>query len=519
MDFRIAGKIFHFEVLKTKVGTALQTIRMLMLVILTIFSGLLPLTDVSAAQLRAGIGIVNITSTESKDFIKDSAYVKALALDNGKTKLVIIGIDKITADDSFVEDVRIRLHQEIGIDPKNILINASHLHGSRECKDVNLLTVLAVKKAFNNMVSVNIGVGTGYENRFIENRRLRLTNGKAWTIRHANPLPPDEEVASIGPIDPEIGILRLDKKNGETLAVVYNFASHTYQGVSAAGITAGYPGFASKIIEDNLGGAMAVFLQGACGDIIPVLYKDVNSIRDQEPMGNMLGFSTLKALKTIECKKNTDLNVINETIKMPRRTDLDQKIESLEAEKKRLLESLRGTSLNFKTFFPLYIKYNIFEQYPSYYSHRYLHEEMTGRSDLKNLDNENERNIAKYLRNINSMEKLTRIQENLLHLRNSKDQNESSGETTIEFEIQAMRIGDFILVTYPGDLVVEIGLNIKKSSPHEFTFISGHSNGVIGYGPTAEYYNGEAYEDSYCILAPEWQKIYEEKVLEILKKI
>lgn len=97
--------------------------------------------------------------------------------------------------------------------------------------------------------------------------------------------------------------------------------------------------------------------------------------------------------------------------------------------------------------------------------------------------------------------------------------NEAAGEKTIDVEVQAMRIGNFVLVTFPGEAVVEIGLNIKKTSPHEFTFVAGYSNGYIDYAPTSEQFKGEDYEDSNCLLAPEWQKLYEEKILEILKKL
>ena len=50
---------------------------------------------------------------------------------------------------------------------------------------------------------LEIGTGSGYEDRITINRTLRLKNGKSWTIRHTNPCPPDEEVAELGPIDPE----------------------------------------------------------------------------------------------------------------------------------------------------------------------------------------------------------------------------------------------------------------------------------------------------------------------------
>jgi hypothetical protein len=127
--------------------------------------------------------------------------------------------------------------------------------------------------------------------------------------------------------------------------------------------------------------------------------------------------------------------------------------------------------------------------------------------------------MDKYLMNIHAMEKLARIQENMSFLQDWQAENETSKERTIKVEVHGLRIGDFVLVTFPGEAVVEIGLNIKKMSPYEYTFVSGHTNGNIFYAPTVEHYHGEDYEDSNTPLAPEWQKIYEEKVLEILKKL
>ncbi|MDE2800712.1 MAG: hypothetical protein OXI94_18760, partial [Gemmatimonadota bacterium] len=74
------------------------------------------------------------------------------------------------------------------------------------------------------------------------------------------------------------------------------------------------------------------------------------------------------------------------------------------------------------------------------------------------------------------------------------------------------------LVTFPGELSVEIGLNIKKRSPHKFTFVAGVTNGYIYYTPTAEQLKnrGGAQEDSDCMLAPEWQVIFEDEVEKLL---
>ena len=98
------------------------------------------------------------------------------------------------------------------------------------------------------------------------------------------------EHAVLGPIDPQIGLLRLDRLNGQPLAAVYNFACHPIQGVPSGGNTADIPAFASQVIEENLGdGVMAFFVQGCGGDINPVTYKAVNHPRDAEPLGHLVG--------------------------------------------------------------------------------------------------------------------------------------------------------------------------------------------------------------------------------------
>ena len=96
----------------------------------------------------------------------------------------------------------------------------------------------------------------------MENRRLKLKNGREVDVRHAYSMPPDELIAALGPVDPQIGVLRLDREDGRTLAVVYNFACHPIMRVPSGANTADIIGFASKVIEDNLSeGTIALFLQ------------------------------------------------------------------------------------------------------------------------------------------------------------------------------------------------------------------------------------------------------------------
>jgi hypothetical protein len=74
---------------------------------------------------------------------------------------------------------------------------------------------------------------------------------------------------------------------------------------------------------------------------------------------------------------------------------------------------------------------------------------------------------------------------------------------------------------FPRKLTVEIGLNIRKASPHKHAFVAGYTNGYIYYTPTAKQLEnvGGAQEDSNCLLAPAWQQTFEDRVAEILRKL
>ena len=476
-----------------------------------------------AAGLSAGVAKADITDRDAGP-VNDPLYVKALVLKSDSTTVAIITVDAVAIGEighignDYLPTVRSRLQADLGLDPAKILVNASHCHGV-VCADVAEKTIQAVTEASRNMVPVEIGAGSGHEDRIMENRRYTLKDGTEADSRHAYSLPPDEDIAAVGPVDPQIGVLRLGRKNGRTLAVVYNFACHPIQGAANGGNTADLTGSASKAIEDTLGeGAMAFFLQGCAGDINPAFYKDVDHPRDAESLGAMLGLSTLAALQAIDSKDDDRLTAVNEVIDLPR-ADTSQRIAALEAERMRLVESLKGTSLNLKTFLPLAVKYSLSDEFPSYYSHRYLHEEMLGRGGLKKLDAENRANIQSYIDNIHTMEQLTRLQTNLDLLRKHQADNVAAGKNTVDVEVMGLRIGDFVLITFPGELTVPIGLNIKKASPHSLTFVAGYTNGYIYYAPTAEQLRnvGNAQEDSDCILAPEWQTLYEAKVAEMLR--
>ncbi|MEI6424073.1 MAG: hypothetical protein WCP55_17795, partial [Lentisphaerota bacterium] len=90
---------------------------------------------------------------------------------------------------------------------------------------------------------------------------------------------------------------------------------------------------------------------------------------------------------------------------------------------------------------------------------------------------------------------------------------------TVDAEVMGIKIGDCVIISSPAEMLVEVGLNVKKASPYKHTFMAAYSNGYLHYGAPAADYDKGGYEVTECLLAPEWQEIYEWKASEIIRKL
>jgi hypothetical protein len=71
-------------------------------------------------------------------------------------------------------------------------------------------------------------------------------------------------------------------------------------------------------------------------------------------------------------------------------------------------------------------------------------------------------------------------------------------------EMQAMRVGNFLFLTIPGEPMVEYGFQIEKAIADRATpIIVGYANGSLGYICTAEAHKYGGYEPNASPLAPE----------------
>lgn len=77
-------------------------------------------------------------------------------------------------------------------------------------------------------------------------------------------------------------------------------------------------------------------------------------------------------------------------------------------------------------------------------------------------------------------------------------------ERRIEAELQAMKIGPFLLLTMPGEPMVEYGFKLEKAiADRAIPIIVGYANGHVGYIATADAHEVGGYEPGRSPLAPE----------------
>lgn len=483
-------------------------------------------TTLHAGEMLAGTARADITDRTAGP-VNDPCFAKALVLKKDDTTVVLVTVDAVSIGgigrigNGFMTTVRAALQTNLGIAPGNFIVNASHCHGIVR-GDLEPLVIQAIKDAAAHLVPVRVGAGSGHEDRISENRRVKMKDGSEVDMRRAYSMPRDEDVASVGPIDPQIGLLRLDRADGTPFAIVYQFACHPIMNPPHKGCSADYPGFASKVIEDALGGgAMAFFLQGCGGDINPIRYKEVSRPPDAEPLGTMLGASVLAAVRKIETRPEAVLKVSNEVVAVPRAADYQARLTAIDTEQKKLLAALRPTNISFKTFLPLLIEQRLTPGFPSHYSQSYLHDQALGRDPIVRQDTDNQAAVQNYLLNIATMEQLTRLNTNAALLKKHLAETQAAGTPTLDTEVCGLRVGDFKLVTFPGEVTVRVGLGIKKAFADPTAFVSGYTNGYIFYTPTAEQRKntGYAQEDCDTLVAPEWQQIFEARALSVLRAL
>ncbi|NKB70388.1 MAG: T9SS type A sorting domain-containing protein [Candidatus Latescibacteria bacterium] len=247
--------------------------------------------------------------------LHDSLFARVVVLEDGETAVALASLDLIGLNVDFNPWAgRLpRLLRAEGL--AGWLMVSTHTHGGPRVLDLGEpygtdrtwpegdpyttwmedRLVAAVQAARANLQPVRLSVGQGRVG-FSFNRRLPRADGTVEMIwGRAAEFDPDQ----LGPTDPEVGVVRIDDLDGKPLAVLFNYACHAV--VLGGGnrlLTADFPGYAMGHVEEQVPGAIGLFLQGAAGDLDPFI--DVqNNFAPALEQGRELGGEVVRVVRQL----------------------------------------------------------------------------------------------------------------------------------------------------------------------------------------------------------------------------
>ncbi len=298
----------------------------------------------SGAGFQASVVKVDITPDHSEWLmgykprrstgVHDRIYHRIVAIDDGTTQFYIISSDLCLFSPGLYDQVTQSLQKELKIDPRNVWWSVTHSHSTPEVGPPGMYKALllrsdhewdreyanrvtsalleGVRDARSKLTAARIGFATGISMANI-NRRAKDTDGRV-----SLGLNPD------GPVDRQIGIIRLERPDGSPIAIIANYAMHgTVLSATNLQISGDAPGIVEAYVERKIGAPM-LYVNGAAGNMAPIysVYPDPESGHLSQ-FEVLLGNRILNALHSMgPCTSDVKLWVGEKIIETPRKQGL-----------------------------------------------------------------------------------------------------------------------------------------------------------------------------------------------------
>ncbi len=279
-----------------------------------------------ASALEAGAAKIEITPTvgvpltgygdrmgRSSTGVHDPLWARALYLTDGETPALIVNTDLCFILPELRERV-LALVPSV-VPPENVFLTATHTHSGPGAMSHRLLTRLMTGRYMPEVID-RTAEGIAEAMRLAVQQARRASIGYATAkqeVLSRNRSIPD------GPIDEQIGVIRVDDADGASIAIVTNFAAHPTSVPSADGyaFSADYPGFYYDEIERLASpGCIALFLNGAEGDQTIANPENKSGWARTESVGRLLAVRAKGAANKIVCGDAT-LHVGHLEVDMP----------------------------------------------------------------------------------------------------------------------------------------------------------------------------------------------------------
>lgn len=377
-------------------------------------------------------------------------YARALALDDGRTRLVLIATELMAISEDHVADMRREvIRKNPGLRPDQIMICAVHAHatpvtvtnyysqtGGHKTYLRRLKRTMGtlVAEAVGNLEPVRMGAGEGWANINI-NRRLPTDQGVQFL---PNPK---------GVCDKTVSVFRFDRLDGRPKAVLFHYTCHPTT-MGGDWVHGDYCGIACESVEERLGPeATVVFINGACGDIRPMVNRRSartfgGGTREAViKLGNIVGREVYRVARSIRARSDSVVlkNAVRE-VRFPFETPRSP--EWFRQEMARLRATIRAFRKEGKP------EAFVVEKRGELYGARCVYRLVTA----------------------------------------------ANFRPWLAAEMQVFRIGNVILAGFPGEVFCDYGQAVRKICGRAKGLVVGFANGYIGYIPTAKALREGGYE-------------------------
>jgi len=440
------------------------------------------------SELRAGAAKSVITPTIGRwqhSDVNDELYAKALVLENGEVSLALVVCDVGSIARRDAETAREIAAQITGIPADHIMIAATHTHygpwGGDESEEGRTYwdwaaprIADAVMLAKRRLQPAKIAHGSGAVPGEVYNRRYRMKDGSVvfnpLNVRYFKDdgsftqlYQRSDIVGPAGPTDPEVGVLIVMDEDGKPIAIWANYALHYVDSPDYDRISANYFGEFERALQRMEGREfLGVMMNGTCGDVNNVDY--MGDPEPEHPYGrwNLERVSTLVAAEV--CKVWRSI----------RRSHYQDK-PTLAVATERIIAKHRAITPAEVEQAKSFLK----EEHPSGFGTKEWLEDVKCHTILDVAKKGPER----------------------------------------EMLIQAFRIGDLAAVALPGEVFVEIGLEIKRRSPFARTLVGELANDSVGYIPTDKAFGEGSYETIQSPVAVGTASEMVESAVKLLKRL
>jgi len=246
----------------------------------------------NAAEFKAGAARTDITPPLGVSLwgysdrkggaasVLDPLNFRVLVRVDGSNRIALVILDLGRSLGSpFMDAVRKRVKESAGV--HQVFFMASHTHSGPVIDDkypegkvpaweteAQEKIAKAIEESGSHLISARIGTGYG-ETLIGHNRRFIQPDGRVKMLwRNETKIPTH-------PVDPTVGIIRVDDSSGKPLAILVNYACHPVVfGPDNLRYSADYPGAMARHVEEQFDKKpICFFIQGGAGDINPYFDK------------------------------------------------------------------------------------------------------------------------------------------------------------------------------------------------------------------------------------------------------